>query len=324
MGLPPRPMFFHLIILIGCCFCFGRAIDCGGKQIAQTIIVDQQGKGAFKNIQPAIDSVKMNNDRWIKIHINPGTYVESIYIPDGKPCIILEGSDRRTTKITYGDSKATFAFFSKPPNMVFSGITFENTYGTKGPAVAAKFNGDKIAIFNCNFLGYQDTLFDASGIHYYKNCYIRGEVDFIWGESRSFFENCVIDARQDVSKPTGFITAQRRNSSNDQVGFVFYGGKIIGVGKVLLGRAYGPYSRVIFWKTDISSVVLPLGWDPWKYKGHENNFVYAEVDCTGPGANTQGRVKWEKKPNEININEYSLQSFINQDGWLSNLPPISM
>ncbi|KAL5101590.1 hypothetical protein RYX36_005917 [Vicia faba] len=269
MGLLHRPMFFNLIVFIGYCFCFGRAIDCGGNKIAQTIIVDQQGKGAFTKIQPAIDSVKMNNDRWIKIHLNPGTYVESVSIPDGKPCIILEGSDRTTTKITYGDSKATVTFFSKPPNMIFSGITFENTYGTEGPAAAAKFNGDKVAIFNCNFVGYQDTLFDASGIHYYKNCYIRGEVDFIWGESRSYYENCVLDARQSSSKPTGFITAQRRNSANDQGGFVFKGGKITGVGKVLLGRAYGPYSRVIFWNTDISAVVLPLGWDPWQHKGHE-------------------------------------------------------
>jgi len=46
------------------------------------------------------------------------------------------------------------------------------------------------------------------------------------------------------------------------------------------------------------------------------------VDCTGPGSNTKGRVPWEKKPNQININDYSLSSFINEDGWLNNIPNI--
>jgi len=70
-----RPMIFHLIIFIGYCFCLGIAIDCGGNHVRNTTIVDQQGRGAFKMIQPAIDSVKNNNDHWVKIHINPGKYV---------------------------------------------------------------------------------------------------------------------------------------------------------------------------------------------------------------------------------------------------------
>jgi len=55
-----------------------------------------------------------------------------------------------------------------------------------------------------------------------------------------------------------------------------------------------------------------------------NNFIYGEVDCTGPGSNTKGRVPWEKKPSQINLNQYSLSSFINKDGWLSNIPTIKM
>jgi len=79
----------------------------------------------------------------------------------------------------------------------------------------------------------------------------------------------VINATQDISKFSGYITAQFRNSSNEPSGFVFKGGRIDGIGKVNLGRAWGPYSRVIFWGTYISSVVLPEGWDAWDYKGHE-------------------------------------------------------
>lgn len=56
------------------------------------------------------------------------------------------------------------------------------------PALAAAFYGDKSAIFRCGFLGYQDTLFAAVGRHYFKNCYIQGEVDFIFGYGQSYFE----------------------------------------------------------------------------------------------------------------------------------------
>lgn len=67
----------------------------------------------------------------------------------------------------------------------------------------------------------------------------------------------------------GFITAQGRSSSNDPSGFVFKGGLVFGSGQAQLGRAYGPYSRVIFYGTTLGAVVAPQGWDAWREKGHE-------------------------------------------------------
>jgi len=55
-----------------------------------------------------------------------------------------------------------------------------------------------------------------------------------------------------------------------------------------------------------------------------NQLTYAEINCTGPGANNKERVSWMKKSlNNSEVNEYSLSSFINKDGWLTNIPPIS-
>jgi pectinesterase len=79
----------------------------------------------------------------------------------------------------------------------------------------------------------------------------------------------VINATQDSSLYPGYITAQSRKLPTDRGGFVFRRGFVTGIGKVKLGRAYGPYSRVIFWGTNLSSVVQPEGWDAWDYKGHE-------------------------------------------------------
>ena len=68
-----------------------------------------------------------------------------------------------------------------------------------------------------------------------------------------------------VQVPFGYVTAQGRSSEDDPSGFVFRGGKVVGSGPVFLGRAYGPYSRVIFDGTFLDSVVSPLGWDAWQY-----------------------------------------------------------
>jgi len=83
-----------------------------------------------------------------------------------------------------------------------------------------------------------------------------------------------MNATQAESRPSGFVTSQRRESPNDPNGFVFRGGYVVGNGTVSLGRPWGPYSRVIFWGTYFTSVVTPQGWDaPGLTKGQEYVFL---------------------------------------------------
>ena len=56
------------------------------------------------------------------------------------------------------------------------------------PALAATVQGDRIAFFECAFKGVQDTLWDQNGRHYFRNCYIQGGVDFIFGNGQSVYE----------------------------------------------------------------------------------------------------------------------------------------
>jgi len=70
-----RMMSFLPILLISCFFCVGKATDCGGNHVTETIIVGKEGDATFSTIQEAIDSVKINNDQWIKIHIQAGLYM---------------------------------------------------------------------------------------------------------------------------------------------------------------------------------------------------------------------------------------------------------
>ncbi|XP_022719776.1 putative pectinesterase 52 [Durio zibethinus] len=308
---------------------------------ASTFVVDKSGGGNFNTIQSAIDSIPPNNGQWIKIQINTGVYKEKVTIPREKPCIVLEGQDRSVTTITFDAHEGTdtsTTFTSNADNIVAKGLTFKNSYnhalllkhlssdGSLPPitqALAARILGEKSAFFECGFLGLQDTLWDGRGRHYFHKCYIEGAVDFIWGRGQSFYEECSINVTAGAyssERRQGYITAQGRESSEDPSGFVFKRGKIFGTMQAYLGRAYRPYSRVIFQDTTMNSVVVPEGWYAWNYAGKEENFTYAEVNCKGPGSDTSKRVPWEKKLNPSQLKEFSLSSFVNQDGWIGRLP----
>ncbi|CAL0320935.1 unnamed protein product [Lupinus luteus] len=326
-----RAIIFPLfLLLISSSLVYTVAQDCGPKKISKTIVVDKSGNTEFTTIQEAIDSIEENNNQWVKVRINAGTYREKVQIPNTKPCIYLEGADTDSTIITYDDhqqtdTSATFSSFTD--NIIVRCITFKNSYNLKNgepgtldksrevvPALAARIYGDKSVILDCKFVGYQDTLWDVEGRHYYKDCTIEGAVDFIFGYSQSYFENCILNATS-----SGYVTAQGRNQKKESSGFVFKGGKVIGNGKTMLGRAYGPFSRVIFYETYLSSVVAPEGWSAWKSKkGSGTNFI--EADCKGPGADTSGRVPWSKKLDSSKLEKYTREYFIDRDGWLSNIP----
>uniref|UniRef100_A0A7N2LD05 pectinesterase n=1 Tax=Quercus lobata TaxID=97700 RepID=A0A7N2LD05_QUELO len=158
------------------------------------------------------------------------------------------------------------------------------------PALAAEILGDKAAFYNCSFSGMQDTLWDATGRHYFYQCYIQGGVDFIFGNGQSFYEQSVIHYSLGTyghgSHDTGYITAQGRDSADDPSGFVFKECVILGEGKAYLGRAWRAFSRVIIANSKLSDIVVPQGWNAWFNVGYEDQFTYVEVDNIGPGANT--------------------------------------
>ncbi|CAN0897267.1 Putative pectinesterase 52 [Linum grandiflorum] len=324
--------FITLSLLLSASLAGSAAQECGGRPpFWGSANFRMVGMGGFSTVQSAIDSVPPENGQWVKIHINAGTYIEQVTIPLNKLCIFLEGEGSGVTIIQYGASAQTdtsSTFCSEPPNVVVKGITFKNTHNlflplpklytqleAVVPALAPRIYGDKSTFIECGFVGLQDTLWDVSGRHYYANCYIEGAVDFIFGSGQSFFENPQIYATSG-----GFVTAQGRSSGDEPSGFVFYGGKVDGAAgaQTLLGRAYGPFSRVIFQSTYLSPVVDPRGWDAWKFVGQEGNLMYAEIDCSGPGANVSNRVPWEQKINPDG--QFSRQTFIDQDGWIERQP----
>ncbi|KAK6930563.1 Pectinesterase, catalytic [Dillenia turbinata] len=301
-----------------------------------TIVVDKSHPAQFSTIHSAIDSVPANNQNWVIIKVKAGIYREKVMVPKNKRFIALIGEGMSNTKIIWNDHEnllesATFHLLAD--DFVAVNITFENSYNhaeiLEGnpivPAAAAVVSGDRASFYNCSFYGLQDTLWDDEGRHYFKDCFIEGAMDFICGNGQSLYENCEISVIDNQLEPNvkGFITAQRRSSATEGTAFVFKECKINGNGTAFLGRAWGPYSAVLFYKSYLSDVVEPEGWQPWNAIGHEENTMYAEQDNYGPGSDTSKRVRWMHKLDPSTLQSYTNLSFINSDGWIQSQPTSS-
>ncbi|XP_057786403.1 probable pectinesterase 29 [Salvia miltiorrhiza] len=287
---------------------------------------------SFSNIQAAIDSVPSNNSNWIIIDIKAGIYKEQVKISADRPLIHLKGEVGKTS-IVWNASGSIFdsaTFDSLAPNILVTGITFVNSYNyplSNGgnpakPAVAAKISGDKSALYDCSFLGYQDTLYDYDGRHYFKNCNITGAVDFIFGNGQSIYEECTISVDRGVQDNNfvGYITAQGRENPNVGSGFVFNNCNVIGNAKMYLGRAWRPYARVIFYNSFLSDIIVSQGWDSWYNGGDEAKLTFAEEQCRGLGSDKSSRVKWEKSLSQEELQSFTSISYIDKEGWMSKLP----
>ncbi|CAL9076101.1 unnamed protein product [Musa textilis] len=303
----------------------------GAASIVRTIAVDPNHKGDFTSIQEAIDSIPNNNTHWIKIHVAAGVYREKVNLSQSKRYVFLEGEGAHRTSIEWGDhspdrrghgGKATATFTSSASSFVAAGISFKNTYDGSvniRQALAAAISGDKSSFYNCSFIGFQDTLFDRKGRHYFKDCYIEGVMDFIFGNGQSIYEGCTISLIRSAMKP-GFMTAQGRGSPKDPGGFVFKSCNVTGFQETYLGRAWGAYSRVIFYRTFMSGIIIPQGWYAWNAIGHEGNITYAESECIGPGSDHSRRVEWERKLSDVELRYFIHMTYIDREGWLNEQP----
>ena len=272
-------------------------------------IVAQDGSGDFKTVQEAFMAVPDLRKAETTIYIKSGVYKEKLVLPASKNNVTIIGEDVENTILTYDDfaskknkfgenigTSGSSSFFLYGDGFTAKNITFENSAGPVGQAVAVRIDGDKVHFFNCKFLGNQDTLYPhgKESRQYYKNCYIEGTVDFIFGWSTALFENCEIKCKRD-----GYITAASTGAETP-FGFVFKNCKVSGTndvkeGTVYLGRPWRDYAKTVFIECDLSEIIRPLGWHDWnKPQAHKTTF-YAEYNNTGAGADLSNRVDWMKK-----------------------------
>jgi pectinesterase len=289
------------------------------QQVKCDFIVAKDGSGNFKTVQEAINAVPDLRANRTVIFIKNGTYKEKLTLPPTKINITFVGESVEKAILTYDDyaqkknifnenigTSGSTSFFIYGDGFTAENITFENSSGPVGQAVAVRVDGDKVQFKNCRFLGFQDTLYPhgEKSRQYYRNCYIEGTVDFIFGWSTVVFDSCTIFCKQ-----AGYVTAAS-TLPETKYGFVFLNCAITGSApenSFYLGRPWRPYAKVAFIKCNLGNQIKPEGWHNWDKAENETTAYYSEYQNSGPGFKPETRVKWSHQLTDAEAKEYTVE-----------------
>lgn len=290
-------------------------------QAQKRIVISKDGKGDFYSVQAALDAIPPGQAMPTELFIKKGIYREVIVVDARKNNIRFIGEDKNQTilifnnhagvKLANGDTLNTWtcaSTFVYGDDFYAENLTFQNDAGfTAGQAVALRVEGNRARFINCRMIGFQDVLFlSGSGVkHYFRDCYIEGTTDFIFGAATAVFKNCHIH-----SKKNSHVTAASTNSIIPY-GFVFFDCKLTAdsnIDKVSLGRPWSPTAHVTYLNCWMDSHIIPGGWDNWRNPANEQTARYAEYNSSGPGANPSQRVKWIKQLTADQASTYTISA----------------
>lgn len=312
--------------------------------LAADVTVCKGGKCNYETVQAAVDATPANlgaGKRFV-IRIKEGVYEEIVRVGLDKRNLVILGDGMGKTVITgslnVGQpgvstyNTATLAVLGD--GFMASGLTIQNTAGPDAhQAVAFRSDSDLSVFENCEFIGNQDTLYAHSLRQFYKSCRISGNVDFIFGNSASVFQDCLILIRPRQLKPekgeNNAVTAHGRTDPAQSTGFVFQNCIVNGtddymalyyqnpkVHKNFLGRPWKEYSRTVFIQCTLETLITPQGWMPWSGDFALKTLYYGEFGNLGIGSNVSGRVPWSSQIPADHVRTYSVQSFIQGDEWI--------
>ena len=308
-----------------------------------TIFVARDGTGEFRNINEAIEVCRAFMEYHKVIFVKKGTYKEKLIIPQSLTNIEICGEDRDNTIITWDDHANIPMAFSNWPlaisqqptansqqpklgtfrtftlkiqgsKITLKNITVENNAARLGQAVALHTEGDQLTFINCRFLGHQDTIYtgNANTRLFFKDCYIEGTTDFIFGPSTAWFEGCDI-----FCKANSYITAAS-TPQDVPFGYIFNNCRITcdkGVDKVYLGRPWRDYGYTLFMNCELPREIRPEGWHQWRPEAVKTA-RYLEYNNRGEGAATDQRVPWSRQLTKKEAQQITLERvFSINDTW---------
>lgn len=302
-----------------------------------------ESENYYSTIQDAVESAPDYSAQRFIIYIKAGVYKEIVRIPPRKTNLMLVGDGMDRTIVTGSMSAqipgiGTYGSATVGVNadgFVARDMAFENSAGPEMyQAVALRVDSDLSAFERCAILGHQDTLYAHTLRQFYRNCRIEGTVDFIFGNAAAVFHNCSVLVRprpvpSNIAESNP-ITAHGRLDPGQTTGFVFENCSIGGTEEYMadfyrdpkmhrgfLGRPWKQYSRTIFMRSYMGSVIEPEGWLPWDGTFALDSLYYGEFQNYGPGAgNVSTRVPWSNQIPPLAVGMYSIQNFIEGDMWL--------
>ena len=285
-----------------------------------TLVVARDGTGHYRTLAAAIERVRVYMDYDVTIFVKKGVYKEKIIVPEQLQNLEIVGEDRDETIITFDDhaninKMGTFRTYTlkvNGNNLVFRNLTIENNAPQLGQAVALHTEGDCVKFINCRFLGNQDTIYTGGRYArlYFKDCYIEGTTDFIFGPATALFENCHIHCKRN-----SYITAAS-TPKEVKYGYVFKKCRITtaeNVTKMYLGRPWRPYAYTLFMECELDKNICPEGWHNWGNVDNEKTARYLEYNNTGDGASAKERVKWSRQLTKKEAAEITIENLFMQE-----------
>lgn len=267
--------------------------------------VAADGSGDFVSIQAAINAAKSFPDRPVRISVGPGIYEEKVVVWHWNTDLSLVGAGRDRTVIRWNDHfdsiglgrNSTFhtATLRVDANDFYaSDLSIVNAAGPVGQAIALSVNADRVLFERVSVQGHQDSLYVGGEGHrvYFRDCYIEGTVDFIFGGALAVFEGCQVHSLSD-----SYITAAS-TSRGQAAGLVFIDCRLTAapaVTRVYLGRPWRDHAQTVFLRCEMGGHIRPAGWHDWDRPKARKSVFYAEYESHGPGAAPRQRVSWSRQ-----------------------------
>lgn len=271
------------------------------------------------------------------VEIAPGTYREKWSLNKTDVHLVGTGKKPEDVVLVWGDSARMAGGTGKSASFTVTGdgfrahnLTMQNDYHLNNPepsqAVALYLTSDRAMLTKVRLLGAQDTLYAASkkptqpSRQYYRDCYIEGHVDFIFGNALAFFDRCAIHI---IARDGAFITAHSRTAATETTAYVFDHCTVTtaGEGTYYFGRAWRPYAQVVFLNTKIEGRIHPEGWREWT-PGKTETYAtahFAEFGSTGPGANDKARVFWADMLTAEDAAKWRLEAVFPDRSWMGDV-----
>ena len=228
--------------------------------------VAADGSADFCTVQGAVDQIEPHRAQPATIFIRKGRYEELVRIGRERRHVRLIGEDRKGTVIACtNNDKLNPGWIQRAvlgvegDDFVLENLTVQNTTSYKGSqAEAVSINAGRCVLRNADFLSFQDTL-NLSGSVHVADCYIEGDVDYVWGYGSAFFERCelrtmhdgyIVQARNPVGKP-GYVFLNCKLTAAPEV-------KRCWLARIETGRF--PASHVAFIRCQMGAHIPAAGW----------------------------------------------------------------
>lgn len=316
------------------------------KLTSSTIVVSKQGDGHFTSLSQAVLSIEDDRNEKAIIFVKAGVYEEKVFVRKENLTIVGEDADTTILRYGDGAKKMrpngreeygtfnTAVLLLAGSRITIKNLTVENTAGPgciAGQALAVYAASDQTAFYRCRFLGCQDTVFAGDLTDrlyklmlppsflqshvpitfpvtrcYFEDCFISGDVDFIFGPNTAYFYHCEIFSKKLQSEGTSYITAAS-TPAGQTYGFVFCRCCLTGDAdkdSVYLGRPWRDFAKTAFLECRLGEHIAGEGWSNWGRVGAEVNLNYLEYQNNGPGASACRRVPFCRILNNPEIPAY--------------------